>query len=423
MDPLALTAWISLAAWTVLASWWWRGMRRLRRLDHAAQRADAGTWPLVSVVVAARDEADTIGAGLRSLLAQDYPRLELVLVDDRSQDGTGAAVERLVAAAAGTHPHGVRRLRIDALPEGWLGKTHAQARGAALAGGDWLLFADADVRLAPNAIRAAVARASAEGSDHLGLLPRFDAPGGARRHLVLAFETAFALLLTLLLRPWLAPDPRAATTLGIGAFGLFRREAYLRAGGHDAVRLRADDDLALARSVKAAGGRSQVVFAPELARVTWYPGLRAAVRGLEKNAFAGMRYAPSLVALVSVGLLTTHVLPYLALLVGSPMARLGGAGVALVVLAVYVWYGRRAATPGWYAFLHPFSVSVLVLALVRSTLLALWRGGIEWRGTRYPLAALRAAQRHGRPQLGDEPLASDGDTAAEATPGTGRARR
>ena len=406
MDAFAVLTWTSFAAWSLLSLWWWRGMRRLEVLRGAPAAAPAAGWPSVSVVIAARDEVDTIGAALAGLLAQDYPALELVLVDDRSEDGTGAVIERSVRSRDGAAGPPVRRLRIDALPDGWLGKTHAQARGAALARGSWLLFVDADVRLAPDAIRAAVAHALAARADHLGLLPRFDAPGGARRHLVLAFETAFALLLTLLLRPWLASDPRSATTLGIGAFGLYRRSAYLRAGGHDAVRLRADDDLALAHAVKAAGGRSLVVFAPDLARVTWYPGLRAALRGLEKNAFAGLRYSPTLVALVALGLLATHVAPYLALPLGGATARVGGVAVALVVVAVYGAYGRRAGAPAWYALLHPLSVLALVLALLRSTVVTLWRGGIEWRGTRYPLSALRAARRA-------EPLRR----------GTGRGRR
>lgn len=419
MDALAVLSIVSLSAWVVLGAYWWLGMRRLERLvavpsatDPLARTVDvddaAGSWPLVSVVVAARDEGDTIEAGLAGLLAQDYPALELILVDDRSVDGTGAAMARAMQHAERRGGPSVRRLRIDALPDGWLGKTHAQARGAAEARGSWLLFVDADVRLAPSAVRAALLRAHlgervehtagrqhAGELDHLGLLPRFDAPGGAGRHLVLAFETAFGLLLTLLLRPWRASDPDARTTLGIGAFGLYRRDAYRRAGGHDAVRLRADDDLALAHSVKAAGGRSLVVFAPELASVTWYPDLRAAVRGLEKNAFAGLRYSPALVALVTIGLLATHVAPYLALAFGSPPARAAATGVALVVVAIYAWYGRRAAAPAWYGLLHPLSVVALVVALLRSTVLTLWRGGIEWRGTRYALADLRAAQQGG----------------------------
>ena len=392
MDALTGLTAFALLAWLVLAIWWWRGMRRLPVLvDADVVEAPEGGWPRLSLVVAARDEAETIGVALRSWLAQDYPGLEIVIVDDRSEDATGATVRAVLAEA---RPGvAVRLERVETLPAGWLGKTHAQALGASRAGGEWLLFADADVRLAPGALRRAMATVLAARADHLALLPRFDAPGGFGAHLVLAFETAFALLLTLLLRPWLAPEPGVPATLGIGAFGLYRRSAYERAGGHHAVRLRADDDLALAHDVKAAGGRSLVVFAPALAAVTWYPSLSEALRGLEKNAFAGLRFSLPLVAAVSAGLLATHVLPFAMALTGSGAARAAGWGVVVVVCLVYAWYGRRAGSPAWYGLLHPVSVLGLVLALLRSTLATLVTRRIEWRGTSYALADLRRAQR------------------------------
>jgi hypothetical protein len=401
--------WIALCAWVVLALWWWRGMRRmpiLAELPDASTSAGLeaplpGGWPTLTMVVAARDEAPTIAAALRTWLAQDYAGLEIVIVDDRSRDGTLDVVERVLdahqrtaAATAQAASRGptVRCLRVDELPEGWLGKVHAQARGAALGRGAWLLFADADVRMAPGALRTAMAAALRSGADHLALLPRFDAPRGWSGHLVLAFEVAFALLLTVLVRPWRAPDPRTPTTLGIGAFGLYRRSAYERSGGHAAVRMRPDDDLALAASVKRAGGSSLVAFGPSLAAVTWYPTLAAALRGLEKNAFAGLRYSVPLVALVGLALLATHVLPFGVALAGSGPARYAGVAVVAVVAVVYAWYGRRSGTPAWYAVLHPVSVTALVWAMVRSMVATLRSGSIEWRGTSYDLADLRAAR-------------------------------
>ncbi len=408
MEVVGALTWIALGAWLVLATWWWWGMRRMPYLSasrgasgDAAAAPPPGGWPAVSLVVAARDEAATIAAALRTWLAQDYAALEIVIVDDRSRDGTLAVVEEVLAGeqASGTEAAhaasggpSVRCLRVDELPEGWLGKVHAQSRGAALGHGAWLLFVDADVRLVPSAVRTAVAAALRADADHLALLPRFDAPRGWAGHLVLAFEAAFALLLTVLLRPWRAPDPRTPTTLGIGAFGLYRRSAYDRSGGHEAVRMRPDDDLALAASVKRSGGSSLVAFGPALASVTWYPTLGEAMRGLEKNAFAGLRYSVPLVVLVGLGLLATHVLPFAVALVGSGAARAAGVAVVLVVTMVYAWYGRRSDTPAWYALLHPVSVMALVWAMVRSTFATLASGRIEWRGTSYALADLRAAR-------------------------------
>jgi hypothetical protein len=408
MEVVGTLTWIALGAWLVLAAWWWWGMRRMPCLTALSPVPQGGAGvdpapggaPAVTMVVAARDEAATIAAALQTWLAQDYAALEIVIVDDRSRDGTLAVVESVLAehaasdagAAGASRGPSVRCLRVDELPEGWLGKVHAQARGAALGRGAWLLFVDADVRMAPAALRTAMAAALRADADHLALLPRFDAPRGWAGHLVLAFEAAFALLLTVLLRPWRAPDPRTPTTLGIGAFGLYRRSAYERSGGHEAVRMRPDDDLALAASVKRAGGSSLVAFGPTLAAVTWYATLGEALRGLEKNAFAGLRYSVPLVVLVSLGLVATHVLPFAVALAGAGAARAAGVAVVLVVTLVYAWYGRRTDTPAWYALLHPVSVSALVWALVRSTFATLASGRIEWRGTSYDLADLRAAR-------------------------------
>ncbi len=442
MDTLGAITWFALGAWLLLSGYWWLGIRRMPQLRARPGPAPAEGWPRLSLIVAARDEAATIGPALRTWLRQDYPGLEIVVVDDRSVDGTAAAVQAVLdgygvsmgegayeapSTAAESRPGAaesrpgadearpgadearlgadearlgadeapsVWTVRLEALPDGWLGKTHAQAHGARLATGAWLLFLDADVRLAPNALRAAITAALRERVDHLALLPRFDAPGPAwRAHPVLAFETAFTLLLTLLLRPWLAPDPGASTTLGIGAFGLYRRDAYERAGGHDSVRLRPDDDLALAHSVKAAGGRSLVVFAPGLAVVTWYETLGQAVQGLEKNAFAGLGFSLVRVTLVSAGLLATHVLPFAMVVLAGGADRAAAVGVVLVVTAVYAWYGRRVGQPAWYALLHGVSVLALVFALWRSTAAALVTGRIDWRGTSYAVPELQAAQR------------------------------
>ncbi len=405
MDLLASITFVALLAWAVLGVWWWLGMRRLPELSASTSPAGvaddtpAGGWPSVALIVAARDESVGIRPALRSWLAQDYPDLEVVVLDDRSSDGTGAQVESALAehlalTGGGGGPR-ARLVRLESLPGGWLGKTHAQAHGASLTASEWLLFVDADVRLAPCALREAVRLALGERCDHLAVIPRFDAPSGAAGHLVLAFETAFVLLLSVLVRPWLAPRADSEATLGIGAFGLYRRDTYERAGGHESVRLRPDDDLALARSVKAAGGRSLAAFAPELVAVTWYATLREALLGLRKNAFAGLDFSLVRVALVSVGLLTTHVMPFVVALVGSGPERSAGVGVVLIVTAVYAWFGRRVAQPAWYALLHPLSVSALVAALLGSTFSALRTGRIDWRGTRYSLAELRRARRGG----------------------------
>ena len=166
-----------------------------------------------------------------------------------------------------------------------------------------------------------------------------------------------------------------------------------RVGGLAAVRARPDDDLALARALKAAGGRSAVAFAPDLVALAWYPTLAAALAGLEKNAFVGVGFRPWVAATAAVALLATHVLPFAALVAPEPWARALAMGIVACVLGAYAVHGRRAGHPWWLGALHPLSTLLLVVALARSTVRVLARGSVAWRGRRYPVGELRRAQR------------------------------
>lgn len=385
-------AWVSLAAWVVLPPLWWWGMRRVPWLgpEDADGAAAPSRGPAVALVVAARDEAGTpqaaaaLTAAARSWRRLELPDLEIVVVDDRSSDATGD----LLRETLGADPR-ARLLRVERLPEGWVGKVHAQALGVRATRAPWVVLTDADVRLHPQAVSVALRAAERWGADHVALLPRFLAGGWPLR----AFVVGFALLLTVLVRPWEAPDPRSPRTLGVGAFGLYRRSALERAGGLEAVRARPDDDLALAQTVKAAGGSSWVTFAPDLVEVDWYPSLRAALRGLEKNAFSGVGYRPGLLALAVIGLLATHVAPFVLAWAGPEAARLPSWGVVAIVLGVYTVHGRWARHAGWLGLAHPLTVTLLVVALLRSAGRASLTGHVRWRGNRYPLAWLRATAR------------------------------
>lgn len=386
--PLFVALLIAAALWVALPLSWWARLRTVPVLG--PDDRGHGDLPALAVVVAARDEASSevdaasLERAARSWLALDHPALEVVVVDDRSSDATAAVLERAFAGDARA-----RVVRGSEPPSDWLGKVHAQASGVAATTAPWVLLTDADVRLHPDTARAALGWAERERLDHVALMPRFEARGPVLR----AFLAAFSLLFTVLVRPWEASDPRSPRALGIGAFGLYRRSALERAGGLAAVRARPDDDLALARAVKATGGRSAIAFAPELVALAWYSTLGAAVTGLEKNAFVGVGFRPSVAVLASVSLVATHVLPFAALAAPEPWARAVAMGILACVVAAYAVHGRRAGHPAWLGALHPVSTSWLVVALLRSTVRVLGRGSVAWRGRSYPLSELRAAQR------------------------------
>ena len=371
------------ALWFAMAAGWFRGVRRLPVLaELRGTGEESRVYPPVSVVVAARDERETVGAALRSLLGQDYPGgLEIVAVDDRSTDGTGAVLADLASRA----PERLKCLRIEELPAGWLGKNHALQRGADEAAGGWLLFTDADVRFSPDCVRLAVGHALNENLDHLTLAPEIVSRGVGLK----SFVAAFVLVFEITQRPWLAPDPSKKEAVGVGAFNLVRREAYGGVGGHRAIRMRPDDDLKLGQALKGAGFQQGVAYGVGTIGVEWHRTLAGAVGGLEKSMFPGVDYRLSAALLASLVLFATNVLPFLGMLLSRRAAArlLFGADAALV-FAMYALGGRRSGTPWYYAALHPFGSSVLIYAMLRSTFKALARGGIEWRGTFYPLEEL-----------------------------------
>ena len=355
------------------------GERRLQPL-RATPGGGAGPWPLVSIIVAVRNEERHLQAAITSLLRLDYPDYELIVVDDRSEDATPAILARLTA----DFPR-LKSLRIDLLPTGWLGKNHALWRGSSLAGGELLLFTDGDIIMEATVLARAVTRLQSEGLDHLALTPRMTMPGTLLPILGLTFIFFFGLFT----RPWRAADPQSSCHIGIGAFNLLRRSTYQTVGGHQTIALRPDDDLKLGKIIKMGGFRQNVAYAPEFLAVEWYASLGEAVRGLEKNAFAGCDYRVGMVLAGVAGQWIFGLWPYLALLVTEGVTR--GLNL-LIVLILTALLMRGAALHGEqrrFAWGFPFGLCLFSWILLRTMILNLYQGGIIWRGTFYPLDQLR----------------------------------
>lgn len=353
--------------------------RRLPRLEDEAAPSEG--LPSLSIVVAARNEAAKIGAALASLLAIDYPDLEIILVNDRSEDGTGAIARRI-----GSHDARLAVVDVTALPEGWLGKNHALQKGLERARGELVLFTDADVHFAPDALRRAVAHMQAERLDHLASTPQLMNARPSMRLLM----PAFAVFFMLDTQPWKAADPASDRHIGVGAFNLVRRERLAAAGGLEPIRLCPDDDLMLAKILKRSGARAGFALSGGLVRVEWYATAGEAIRGLEKNAFAHFDYSVSRL----LGALAAML--YVALVPPAGLALLPAAAgwlsllalAAMLLLAAAVAHENRIGA-GW-ALLFPVGCVLLGWASVRSMWLALARGGIVWRGTFHPLSQLKA---------------------------------
>jgi chlorobactene glucosyltransferase len=332
--------------------------------------------------VPARDEERGIGAAVASLRALDYPRLEVVVVDDESGDGTLAAAR----AAAGGDPR-VRVLAGGPLPPGWVGKSWACWQGVRAARGDWLLFTDADVVHAPDSLGRALAMARRLGRGGLTLFPTIDCEGTLERLVTPAAVTAIG---TFVAPGPLARSRRSRVAIAAGGYILVERRVYEAAGGHAGVRGRMVEDVCLAAAVKRRGHLLVPMPAGPLARLRMYHGGREVWGGWSKNAsFAaaggaakGLAGAGATVALA----LTPVVAAIQGARTGDRLLAATGAVGLLATVALQRLASRSARTPARYAPTLPLGMLVLAGAAARGSLGRLLGRGPEWRGRRYPLA-------------------------------------
>lgn len=339
-------------------------------------------WPKVSVIVPSRNEEESVEVATKTLLAQDYPDFEIVAVNDRSSDATGRILDQLAAS----HER-LRVVHLTDLPSGWLGKNNAMRQGALKASGEWLLFTDGDVMFEPGALRRAVAVAEHCGLGHFIALPHMVAEGFAERAFISAFIVGFSAKFPL------AELARAGSRafLGVGAFGLVKREAYDSVGGHERLAFEVADDVKLGLILRRSAVPQGCLDSDGLVRVRWQRGFLATLRGLEKNAFAGLEWNTSFAVVASLVLLLLAWAPFVALLCSSDDTIRATGGVALLIqIAMGSASARTVARgSGLEGLFFPMSLSLLALVLLGSTTMALLRGGIVWRGTFYPLSELR----------------------------------
>ena len=336
--------------------------------------------PRISLVFAARDEEEKLPAALATLAALDYPDLEIIAVDDRSQDSTG----RILDAFARRNER-LRVAHVEVLPAGWLGKPHALQKAYEASTGEWLLFTDADVRFAPDVLRRAARLVKERMVDHLTLFGDVEMHGFWERTLLTFFGMAFHLATD----PYRAGNPRSRAYVGVGAFQMVKRTAYEAAGTHRRLAMEVVDDMKLGKIVKQAGFRTCVGIAQDAVVVRWHAGLGSIVRGVTKNFFAGAGYNVAFVALSAAGLLLTNVAPFVAVFLAHGWIRLFAAISVAIALGFHVGVNIVMRVSPLYALTHPIGALLFCYMLLRSTAVTLWHGGVTWRGTFYPLEELK----------------------------------
>jgi len=339
----------------------------------------------VSVIVPAKDEEANIGPALETLLVQDYPDIEILVVDDRSTDRT-AEIVREVAARDGR----VRLVQVKELAPGWFGKPHAMHTGAGQARGEWLLFVDADCRQAPHSVRAAVNFLAANQGDMLSLWPVLEMHGFWEN----VVQPVAGSVLVAWFRPTWVNDPRRRTAFANGQYIAIRRATYEATGGYDSVRNEIVEDIALARRVKDAGHRLYNAVGEDLFTTRMYDSLRAMYRGWTRIYYGGFKSVAWLLAVVAMTLIFT-LLPFVALGAASVCLAAGDVGgwalaafhlAAVGVLALVVTMRRLfilcRGNP-WYLLFYPLAVVVVLGFQAGAILRALGLRGVTWRGTTY----------------------------------------
>jgi cellulose synthase/poly-beta-1,6-N-acetylglucosamine synthase-like glycosyltransferase len=384
-------SWSFLVAVGTAVGWLWMVINAVRAKhcqkfleDYPLLRGDLNVehLPVVDVVVAARNEAESLPTAISSLLRQTYPRLRVVVVDDRSVDSTPAILREMSASSGGK----LTVIRIDECPPGWLGKCHALHVGAQSCNGDYVLFTDADVIWAPTAIERSVACILEENPDHLCVFPSLETRTIGER----IFALGFAQLFFAYWRPYRAEEPRSNSYVGVGAFNMVRRRFYEKLGGHRPLRLTVVDDVALGKLLKFSGARTWVLLARSEVRVRWQKGLIGSIRGVEKNAFAGLGYSFVRTAGAIAGASMLWLAPWCVALRASSPTIFFIALAGLICQLAYGWgVAKSLGVSPFYGILAPVSVSLCLFALARSAVLTLLHRGVWWRDTFYPLEELK----------------------------------
>lgn len=347
----------------------------------------AGTAPLVSVVIPARNEEKRIEGCLEAVLASTFPNLEVVVVDDRSSDRTAEIAER-IAARDGR----VRVVRGAECPDGWAGKNHAIVQGVAVARGEWLLMLDADVRVAPECVAQAMGLALEKEADLFTLAMTAVHEGFWERLL-----QPFLYWLMLAAFPLdQVNDPRyPKKAMAPGPFLLFRRSSYERLGGHGAMKGEIVEDLALARRVKLTGHRLVFAMAPGLATLAREVNFRRLWEGWSRVTFKGLESRYGLAAIGVVAILACLVAPwFLPPAAAAWMAVHGGSVPAALFLTiglatVLCFLATRALLRAFYgldsslAWLQPLAALVFVAILANSARVAAGGGEVRWKGRAY----------------------------------------
>jgi hopene-associated glycosyltransferase HpnB len=393
MALLLILLWAGLAGWILLFGWLAYNSRHYLHLSEALDYPLQDS-PSVSILVPARNEADMLPATLPAILDQDYANYEVILVDDGSTDDTPRIAEQF----ASRHPQRLRVIRVDQLPPGWVGKTHALHTALEAARGEWILATDADIVFHPKALRAGLWVAAQQRAALVSIYSFLECVTFWEKVML----PGFGLLLSAFFPVGRINDPRSSVALASGGYILMPRRMWQSLGGYEAIRSEMIDDMNTARRVKRSGNRIFVASTRDLLRTRMYYNLGEIWEGLRKNAFAGHGFSiPKLLA-TAVAYLIGNLLPLACLVAAAvapawsrePLGRsalflaLAQYGVAALTHLPLLFYLRIQWS---YALLAPLGALLYAAICLDSMARTLLGRGVSWKTRSYSYPSSRSS--------------------------------
>ena len=382
---LTIFLWLAVLSWLINVTLTIYGLSRRKPLLQTGHLRRAEDAPLISVLVPARNEEHRVLAScIRSILAQDYPRFEVIAVNDRSTDSTGTILETLAKTD--------ERLRVihgEEPPAGWLGKPYAMQQAFSQASGEWILATDADMIFQPGVLQAALDQTLAWNGDAMTLVPHFEASSFWERVMIPTWSWVF-LMFTFFYR---TSSPKSKGAVGIGGFFLMRRSLLESVGGYRALKDEVMEDVRLAEMIKGSGARFYTVAAPDLISTRMYSNFREMWECSTKNWFSGVKFSLPFALLCVASMYLVSVVPPLIAL-GSAIAI--AAGVSAVLWPVFIpaflsWLLQvvalalvsvRSKVLPTYALTAPLGLGVLYAMLFDSSIRITMGTGVTWKGRR-----------------------------------------
>ncbi len=353
--------------------------KRDPELCEADARSNDQPWPALTVLVAAKDEEANIAQCVEGLLRQDYPDLQVIVINDRSDDRTGAIIDELAQRDPRLEP-----IHVSELPEGWFGKNHAMHVGMEQARGTLLAMSDADCSYDSTLLlKAAVRVYERDSADFLSALPRLDAQSFWER----VVQPVASGVMIYWFPPHKVNDPRSTIAYANGAFMLLSRSVYDQLGGHEPIKATLNEDMHFARRTKGLGLRLRVIRGGSMYRVRMYVGLQQIWRGWSRIFFGCFGTFPKLLASL-LTLLIASLSPYVTLLLSflagadAPALALA-AGLTILAQQSVLWrYYAISGLPAPMALTYPLG-ALICSGVVVNSMTRLTGRTTNWRGTHY----------------------------------------